>query len=255
MKAEMMEVVEHLRLRNDVVGVFLLSGPVRSRFVVVAQSEPQCLERLWHGIDGDIISFEVIGLRELERMIRSAERNGYVPPEYLSLADAEVLFDTMSILGEAKERFSELKDRRFRLNESDQRRYRCELSVLMEEIKSPCQTDLAREVRIFQLIETALKCYMDLNGMRWTNLDEAIERVRRKDIDLYERMIEAIRGEKGERRIAALEEILAKVLTPIGGVWRSDEPIAVGRCSRCRESSFCLRSPEDEARRFFRPIL
>jgi len=255
MKAEMMEVVEHLRLRNDVVGVFLLNEPVKLRFVVVAQSEPQCLERLWYGMNGDIISFEVIGLRELERMIRSAERNGYVPPEYLSLADAEVIFDTMSILGEARERFSELKRRRFKLNESDQRRYRCELSVLMKEITFADQTDLAREIRIFRLIETALRCYMDLEGMRWTNLDEAIERVREKDVDLYDRMIEAINGGKMDKRIAALREILRKTLRSAGGVWRSDEPVAVGRCSRCRESSFCLRSPEDEARRFFRPVL
>ncbi|HID57432.1 TPA: hypothetical protein EYP37_12930 [Candidatus Poribacteria bacterium] len=255
MKAEMMEIVEHLRLRNDVVGVFLLSGKVRSRFVAVAQSESQCLEKLWHGMDGDIISFEVVGLRELERMIRTAERNGYVPPEYLSLADAEVLFDTMSILGEAKEKFSELKNRRFRLNESDQRRYRCELSLLLKEIISADQTDLAGEIRIYRLIETALRCYMDLSGIRWTNLDEAIERIRKRDVDLYEKMREAISGGEWERRIAAMEKIVAKVLRPIGGMWRLDEPIAVGRCSRCRESSFCLRSPEDEARRYFRPIL
>jgi hypothetical protein len=255
MQPEIMEVMEHLRLRNDVLGVFLLREPTKSRFVVVAQTEPQCLEKLWYRTDGKPISFEVIGLRTLERMIRAADRNGYVPPRYLSLADAEVLFDTMAILGEAKEKFSELKGKRFRLDESDRRRYRCELSVLLEEIKASDQTRLTRGIEILQAVEMALKCYMDLNGIRWTNLSDAVRKVREMDGELYDEMLNAIEGEEIEGKISALEKIFRKVLSSIGGIWRSDEPVAVGKCSSCRESSICLRSPEDDARRYFRPIL
>ncbi|RKY02839.1 hypothetical protein DRP77_07280 [Candidatus Poribacteria bacterium] len=251
--ASLDDVLEHLRSRNDVVGAYLERTPWGMRVVAVAQTEPQCLEKLLASIEGRPAQLEVIGLRELERAAKAAERNAYVPRDLLRLADSEVLFDTMAILAEAKEKLAQLKRRGFRLNESEVRRYRCELALLLKECEEG--DELSRAIAISEGAAMVLRCYMDLNGLRWTDLREAVRTVKSRDGRLYELMRRALgKGELSER-LEALREAAERVLEKAGGIWSGEEPVAVGRCASCKDSAMCLRSPEDDAERFFKPAM
>lgn len=251
--ALLQEVVEHLRSRSDVVGAYLERRPWGVRLVAVAQAEPQCLEALFADLEDKPARMEVIGLRELERAAKAAERNAYVPPHLLSLADSEVLFDTMGMLADAREKLARLKSRGFRPRESEAKRYRCELALMLKGCEEG--DELLRELSLSEAAAMVLRCFMDLNGLRWTDLGEAVRAVKLRDGRLYELIKRALgRGELGER-LEAVREAAERVVRKAGGIWSGREPVTVGRCASCKDSAMCLRSPEDDAERFFKPAM
>lgn len=252
---EIIETVEHLRIRNDVIGAFYLQRANSARFVVVAESATQCLDKVWADISDKTVTFEVMGLRTLKDIVRAAERSRYVAPENLELADSEIVFDTMSMLEDARLKLVELMDRRFSLDESLRVDYRAKISKLLADISSGSDDDLITLFEVGELASIIIRCYLDMRGIRWTDTRRAVNILRKDSPELHRNLSAMLTSSELSEKKKIAVKIAEDVLDTAGGLRRPGEVLIVGKCSRCSEGTLCLRTPEDDAVRYFSPVI